>query len=886
MTINVPNWLHPQNTIVTASARLARRLSWQFTAARMAAGEPVWETLDILPWQRWLDRLWSWHQWADANAEVKISAAQSHLLWQQILEASPQRKRMLQPATVAERAMDGWQLLQEWGLPAFPDGVFLNEDARAFRAWAKAYQEKCAEHRWLDEFALVGELTRIVQKSGPVDQRPLVFMGFDDLAPARAGLLDALAQSGVPVSRPSSRAVPGARRRSSYTDIRAEILASARWAKTCIEKNPAATIGVVIPGLQSRRTAVQEIYADVLTPAALLQASDAAASIFSIAVGHPLSTQMVIDYGFLLLGFATGSAALTDVAALLRSPYVHGAEAEAAQRALFDARLRQRREPELALDTLLAEGERQSEPALKPTVLLDSLRVLRDRSRELPRRQTAAVWARAFSELLKQTGWPGDRTFTSVEYQALNAWRELLGELASLDSMADPMSFSGALGHLRRLAAERPFQPQTAEAPIQIIEMAGAADMGFDHLWVMGLHEEAWPPTAQPNPFLPLTLQREYVMPHSSAEGELQRARRITHALLNSCADVVVSWPEHEGERGLRPSPLILKLALAAPDLSAPQTWVQSTYGTRAVEFFTDNNGPALVAGMDVRGGAGLFKDQAACPFRAFARHRLLARSLGEADVGLDAMERGNLVHRVLQLFWQAVRTQPALLALSGSELDALIEQSVTRTLDSAARQRPQTFTARFTTVERHRLHTLTREWLEGERTRQPFEVVACEQARDFQLGGIRGQLRVDRLDKLQDETLIVIDYKTGNVPTHPWDGDRPEEPQLPLYAITTGDAVSAVTFARVRRGNHEFKGVAATSDALPGVKESVVWQELQDSWRRTLLALAAEFEVGNALVSPRNGDQTCRTCDLHGFCRVHELAATREETDGDDHGE
>ena len=49
----------------------------------------------------------------------------------------------------------------------------------------------------------------------------------------------------------------------------------------------------------------------------------------------------------------------------------------------------------------------------------------------------------------------------------------------------------------------------------------------FDHLWVMGLHHEAWPQSANPNPFLPIALQREHKLPHSSADRELEFAAKV-----------------------------------------------------------------------------------------------------------------------------------------------------------------------------------------------------------------------------------------------------------------------------------------------------------------------------------------------------------------------
>ena len=66
--------------------------------------------------------------------------------------------------------------------------------------------------------------------------------------------------------------------------------------------------------------------------------------------------------------------------------------------------------------------------------------------------------------------------------------------------------------------------------PIQILGPLESAQLEFDHLWVLGLTDEAWPRIPRPNPLLPIELQRSRGLPRSSADWELGFARRMQAA--------------------------------------------------------------------------------------------------------------------------------------------------------------------------------------------------------------------------------------------------------------------------------------------------------------------------------------------------------------------
>jgi ATP-dependent helicase/nuclease subunit B len=144
--------------------------------------------------------------------------------------------------------------------------------------------------------------------------------------------------------------------------------------------------------------------------------------------------------------------------------------------------------------------------------------------------------------------------------------------------------------------------------------------------------------------------------------------------------------------------------------------------------------------------------------------------------------------------------------------------------------------------------------------------------------------MRLDRVDMLNDGRLIIIDYKTGESKVTTMRGERPDEPQLPLYLLASqSDAASAVVFAQVKMGEMKFKALARDSDLLPSVKADPEWEQLIASWRTDLTRIAESFSKGDAKVNPKKYPDTCRNCDLQPFCRIYERTegAYAEPEDG-----
>ncbi|MDR2877978.1 MAG: PD-(D/E)XK nuclease family protein [Chromatiales bacterium] len=885
--------LAPGVTVLTANKRLARALQRAYAARAQSAGHTVWETPDILPWPAWLQRSWDALMFsAPMNTNdapqasftlpsLLLNPLQEHVLWRSVL-ANSETVALLRPDAAARLVSDAYALCQSWRINPDRDidASTLGRDAQAFLSWSREFEARCRTRNFLARARLPDVLASAFASGEIAVPAGLYLTGFDEITPQQHALLDTLAVAGTRIEiEPAPAAVSGATLHA-YSDAEAEMIAAAHWARARLEAG-VQRIAIVVPDLAACRTELTHILDDVLVPTAILPASGAPRALpYDLSLGFPLADYPVVHAALIALQMLDGNLTLAHAGALLRSPFIAGAETEISARGMFDAVLRQRGEATLAFETFVSLAGAAPGCALLGKALRQWQRIQRDLSSRLP----PSAWVEHVLHLLHVLGWPGERTLDSNEYQTVQAWRELICSLAGLDTVRPLMERRELLSELRRISAERIYQPEREEAPLQVLGMLEAAGMRFDGLWILGMQEDAWPRAPDPNPFLPISLQRKSGL-RCTPERMLEFARSLGARLESVAPEVRFSYALTEDDRALRPSALLTHLAPRDQTRSLQQRplfYRELIQVVGRLETLEDSSAPQYIE-REAPGGSRLFRLQALCPFRAFTELRLHAQPLQDASTGPDAAVRGKLLHRALELLWRELGDSEHLHALTADDGEALLGRCIDAVLQEAIAKRPAVYTATFCEVERWRLLRRLREWLDIERARAPFIVEQLEEKRSIAVDGLEVEVRLDRLDRLSDGRYAVIDYKTGAVNIDGWFSDRPEEPQLPLYALALGETIDALLFACLKPGDVGYVGVAQNMDIAPGkgvrpyeatpyAAEQGSWDAQRQEWSRVLSALAADFRAGRAEVDPKHYPQTCTHCALTALCRINEL--------------
>jgi ATP-dependent helicase/nuclease subunit B len=830
----LPEVLTSGAEIVTANKRLARALRQAFDEQQLARGLLSWHTPRIIPWSAWPGSLL---ERCDASTSVplRIHPVAAALVWERLLKGRVE-DRLLNPHGLVRHAQQTWQRLYDWCVPLEDLRRYAaSDDERLFAEMAIAYQQELQACEWID-FAQAPSLAGALVDAGAiaVPQR-VVYAGFDRLPTAASRLLHSLADQGTEVREAPRAARNRAARVVSCQDRSAELRAAGLWARRILEQDPAAAVAIVCPGLEQNAVRSARLVREGFAPGWQV-ASQGYQSAVNVSYGRRLSEYPLIAVALLWLAWTSRGLPARDVSVLLRTPFVG--------RLKMDGRCRL----EMALRRIPDRNWRPASvvAALKGGDADDGVvdwlrRVELMAGFEATRAtlQSPAMWAARIDQVLQEAGWPGEKPLDTAEFQLANRWRDLLNEFSRLDVVQPQMDLAEAVARISALAGDTIFQPETQPGAIQLLGTLEAAGLELDHVWVCHLDANRWPPPAHPLPLLSRTLQRKLGMPDATPADTLDHSKRVLARLVDSARDITLSWPSTEEDVQLEASPL-LGFFVDRGDGEDPGWYANSLSGRRAVAAVAEDPVPSIRPGEKVGRGASVVQRQVTDPFSAFACGRLGVRELQQIESGLPASARGNIIHRALQHLYRDLPSSREI-AMWADESADRIDNAIDVSLGQYMRGADSVL-IRLLALERRRLRVMLREFLAAEMRRHAFTVAAVEKSVRLMRHGIDLDLKIDRIDRLQDGSLLVSDYKTGLLKTFLDKNGEPKELQLVVYAAAVNEPVGGLVLINVDGRDIVYRGAGGEWDRSPPGQ----WQGRLDGWKQRVDDALAGIAAGD----------------------------------------
>jgi len=494
----------------------------------------------------------------------------------------------------------------------------------------------------------------------------------------------------------------------------------------------------------------------------------------------------------------------------------------------------------------------------------DRVRMLQEFRQTSSGRKSPSEWALQIDEFLGNIHWPGNAALNSVEFQLINRWRELLNDLARLELVAPSMSLGAVLSRLQTMAGETVFQPESDGAIVQLLGPLEAAGMQFDRLWAGGMSSAHWPPAGRPSPLVSRQLQRDFEMPDAEPDDTLSYASRVLGRLAASADALIFSYPLADGDVEQSPSGLLGHLSQQDDNPVDDPGWY-ARHMVEGIRSGTIDDDPVPPVNSDevIKGGAATLQQQRTDPFAAFALGRLGIRRIVPLVNGLPATLRGNLIHDALFELYRDLPAQEVIASWTAADLERRAPQILNKAfarLESCSDATLQ----QVLELEKHRVKDLLEQVIALDSSRSDFAIEGLEKSLDLVIDQVRLGLRIDRLDRVDEDKLVIIDYKTGQQRRFLNSGKEPDDVQLIAYACAITDPVAGLAYMNIDSRQVDLNG--AGRELTPDLN----WTDDLARWRQEVVLAAQELQKGDVRINAQLPVRTSRSVGL--LSRIREL--------------
>ena len=263
-------------------------------------------------------------------------------------------------------------------------------------------------------------------------------------------------------------------------------------------------------------------------------------------------------------------------------------------------------------------------------------------------------WVRIVNDFLQDIDWLGDRIHNSLQDKVFKSWSSVCDSLCSLDALGiGEISFHDFSYHLSRKLETIEMRYAEESSNLFILGPEQVSSVKPTHLWLIGANSGRPRIKTKISNLLPMDPQIKAMVPGIDPAVDFQLRQKLFDSFLNNKAEVIVSYSEYtKGIKNLKSpfldrDPLIYK--------SCEKVKNQKTL-VRPIDY-ENLRGAQLNHAGNSYGSVSFFADQAACPFRGYAIHRLGSKTMHEPSPGISKKLQGILVHEVLASLWGNIKS-------------------------------------------------------------------------------------------------------------------------------------------------------------------------------------------------------------------------------------
>ncbi|WBF65888.1 MAG: PD-(D/E)XK nuclease family protein [Candidatus Kinetoplastibacterium crithidii] len=846
--------------ILTSSKRQANRLKSDIIN-QVRKMETTQELPEILPLNSWIVKVFddiSFRFNHKNDIVYVLNQVCEQMLWDKVIKKEESENYLLNFNQTAILAMEAKQLINELCLDI--SSAQSNEEYRRFVYWKNCYYNELEKINAVDFDYIYEYIINSIDQKDNIFPKYVVLFGFIEMSPRLSKLVKKILHFGSFVRLFS---YPVVRRNDSYIcacdNVQDEWRQSAIWIAEEIMKNPNGKYAIVTPRLEKQVPMAKRILENYLSINKPLKFNVSSAR---SCIDWPITSIAIswLDF-FSNVSFYKNCESALFSSVLLRGCYIDDVNFSNIYSSI-ELEIRSKYYLNITMDNILRELQNTKLGKCISTVL----------PRWINQYLRIEAWVRVIRSSLDDIHFPGDKKIDSETYQTIENLDDLFDKFTLLDPLFGHLNAIEVIKLFKTFARINRFQIKDSCASVfEVLDIQDAINVQWDALWVIGMDQENFPSAPNPNPFLPLSVLRMNNVPRATPEREFIWAQKIYSGLITSASRVIFSYSKIIDEQIMEPSFLISKdskdrVHRGYKDISKVH-----------IDMIDDSKGPEIDSNeINVISGIGLLEAQSRCPLWAFAKYRLGISSLPSYDINNSyySLKRGILIHDSLSEFWATVKDQVVFLETPTYTLEKILLKCIHK----VSRKSLFVYGSTLLNLEVERTFAIIKKLLNLEKDRLHFRIMFLEQDINWQYKNISLNVRPDRIDLLSEDTILIIDYKTGNsifFPEKDWVRVRPINLQLPIYSLACLNTLHldtqglAIYFINAKELS--IKGLSIKNIGLPGITllNDVLWNDVITKLYNKITFILDEYINGIA-DNHYFSEEDLRFCDVMPFLRLN----------------
>lgn len=871
-------------TILTPTHRISTALLECLTEDTISSS---WIKPNVIPIDLWIKKKWHElaHQSISPCCDYEIlEGFEEQTLWSLCIESSLENHPLINPQETARLVSKAHQELNLFCSPTELKRITAsrkNKNVAFFSNWRESFLQRTEAIKALPLSTALLKLVMLLKENPDQIKEDIALVNFYDPPPSyqmlflylqKSNTVETYISSLPPLSKAGTEnyATKNPEKIAEFNSHKDEIYECARWIQHILKESPNAHIGVIAPNPQ--------IVASNLQREILRQLQKDSIPFFYPKINtsnhtSPFKSDAVIYTILFALRILENDTVDTETfCQFLRSPFLQGSAAELESRLGLELFLRRKQSHLSSISHQISLLNHEDGEFYSPR-LADALIA----SRNLIRRNKYSKTPFELSHVFRKLSvilFPELPTFSQYTATQLKTFTMSTQQLARLTPITGRLSYKQALTRLWLLCAdETKKRSYDSNSQISLYTPNDALGLYYTHTWFLSFNDISYPEQIQKNPFLPIAFTEKY----SSPEILLKKSEQTVLDILNSTAEgIKLSYAIQDDDLKQNPSQLLGNLQTSHILVNKERKMAPCE-----IEVIDDNAFVKLKENEAVKGGSQLITNQAECPFQAFAKHRLNVSALQNFTLGVSPMERGTALHIGLDHLFKKIRSRQHIELISSSKRRKIMDDAVSMSIKYLRHHYPLVVTPNFEVTERERLYVLFQEFLSKEQQRHSFTVIESEKECFFRIADLDLRLRIDRVDEIENDEIILIDYKSGSTTPslrpESWRLTRSDNLQLPLYFFayqaTSKKKVTGLVFAQVNSEELKYNSLLKSDNFCENSKRisNEKWGELQQIWEANIYSLAKEFKEGVVYVDPLPKASVCTNCKLNTLCRIKE---------------